>query len=186
MADTLTAYPNVTRVASVTAFLLIWEGLGPRIDPLFLTYPSAIVEAFREMWRSGEVQARMLESMVPFGIGMAISIVVGILIGFDGTVRSHRYLIDPFVNALNAIPRGARAVDHAVVRPGTPAKIVIIVPVAIFQSSSTPTQACATCAAGCSKSVAHMPRRFAGLQLMCCRRPCLSSWPASGLPWASA
>ena len=132
--DALTAYPNLTRFISVAVFLLVWESLGPRIDPLFLTYPSAIVEAFRDMWRAGEVQSRVLESMVPFAVGMAISIVLGIFIGFlMGQFEAVEYLTDPFVNALNAIPRVALVpLIMLWFGLGVVAKIVIIVSVAVF------------------------------------------------------
>jgi NitT/TauT family transport system permease protein len=65
---------------------------------------------------------------------MAISILLGILIGFlMGQFESIEYLIDPFVNALNAIPRVALVpLIMLWFGLGLAAKIVIIVSVAIF------------------------------------------------------
>ena len=101
-------HPNLVRLASVTLFGLLWEFFGRRADPLFMTYPTAIAKAAIEMTRSGELPEAMLLSFVPFIIGLAISLVAGIAIGLlIGQFQLLEYTIDPYINALVAIPRVA-------------------------------------------------------------------------------
>ena len=77
----LREHPNLIRLASVTIFTLFWEVFGRRADPLFMTYPSAIALAAVEMMKTGELQEAILLSMIPFMIGLTISLAAGIVIG---------------------------------------------------------------------------------------------------------
>jgi NitT/TauT family transport system permease protein len=127
-------HPNLIRIASVTIFTLLWEVFGRRADPLFMTYPSAIWSAAIEMVKSGELQEAVLLSMVPFIIGLAISLVAGIVIGLlIGQFDLLEYTLDPYINALLAIPRVA-LVPLIILWFGLEmqGKIVIIVSVAMF------------------------------------------------------
>ncbi len=102
----------------MAAFFLFWEYAGRDANPLFMTYPSAIARAFLEIVSNGggdtgwahvvnsDLGAAFVTSMVPFLIGMLISIVGGVAIGvIIGQWRFFEYVLDPFINALNAIPR---------------------------------------------------------------------------------
>lgn len=130
----LESYPNVLRVASVLIFLAAWEFAARDSDPLFMTYPSAILRAGWEMVQSGVLLRGFIESIIPFSIGMIVSIVFGALIGLAmGMSRIVEYILDPYVNALNAVPRIA-LVPLVILWFGldTVAKVVIVVSVAIF------------------------------------------------------
>jgi NitT/TauT family transport system permease protein len=130
----LREHPNLIRIASVTIFTLLWEVFGRRADPLFMTYPSAIWLAAIEMVKSGELQEAILLSMVPFIIGLTISLVSGIIIGLlIGQFDLLEYTLDPYINALLAIPRVA-LVPLIILWFGLEmqGKIVIIVSVAMF------------------------------------------------------
>ena len=99
----LTDYPNVIRMVSVIVFFVLWEVLGRDVDPLFMTYPSAILYAFRDMASSGELLTAVIATMGPFLLGMAVSIVGGIAIGLlIGQFRLAEYILDPFLDALYA------------------------------------------------------------------------------------
>jgi len=127
-------YPNVVRAISVVLFLCVWEIVGRRMDPIFMTYPVAIFRAAIGLIASGELLKGFLQSLVPFAVGMLISIVLGIAIGLAmGLWRIFEYATDPYVNALNAIPRVA-LVPLIILwfGLGVLAKIVIVVSVAIF------------------------------------------------------
>ncbi len=127
-------HPNQVRVASVVLFCLLWEFFGRRADPLFMTYPTAIASAATELTRSGELPEAMMLSFVPFLIGLAISLVAGIAIGLlIGQFQIVEYSIDPYINALVAIPRVA-LVPLIILWFGleTQGKIVIVVSVAVF------------------------------------------------------
>ncbi len=127
-------YPNVIRVVSVTLFFVFWELAARDMNPLFMTYPSAIFRAGIEITENGELGAALLQSLGPFLIGLAISIVGGILIGvLIGQFWIMEYILDPFLNALYAIPRVA-LVPIIILWAGleTAGKVTILVSIAIF------------------------------------------------------
>jgi ABC-type nitrate/sulfonate/bicarbonate transport system permease component len=128
------AHPNVIRVVSVAVFFVWWEYVARSANPLFMTYPTAILKAAWVLILSGELQEAFLASMIPFLVGLAISIVGGILIGIlIGQFWWLEYVLDPFLNAFYAIPRVA-LVPLIILWAGleTTGKIVIVVSVAIF------------------------------------------------------
>jgi ABC-type nitrate/sulfonate/bicarbonate transport system permease component len=134
LIELLHYYPNGVRAISVVVFLCIWEFVGRRVDPLFMTYPVAIFRAAIGLISSGELLRGFMQSLVPFVVGMLISITFGIAIGLAmGLWRVFEHAVDPYVNALNAIPRVA-LVPLIILwcGLGVLAKIVIVVSIAIF------------------------------------------------------
>lgn len=132
--ELLSTYPNLVRGISLILFMCFWEFTGRRMDPIFMTYPTAVFEAAIGLAASGELMRGLLQSLGPFVIGMAISIVFGIALGLAmGLSRVFEYAVDPYVNALNAIPRVA-LVPLIILwcGLGVLAKVVIVVSVAIF------------------------------------------------------
>jgi NitT/TauT family transport system permease protein len=126
--------PNLIRVAAVVVFFIFWEFAARDANPLFMTYPSAILRAGWQMALSGELLKAFIESMIPFTIGLFISIAGGIALGvLIGQFWWLEYTLDPFLNALYAIPRIA-LVPLIILWAGleTGGKIVIIVSVGIF------------------------------------------------------
>ena len=98
--------PNAIRTVSVAVFFAIWEYFGRRIDPIFMAPPSAIFDAAVELTRSGVLRKAMVESLWPFAVGLVLTVVFGILIGIViAQWRLLEYVLDPFINALYAIPR---------------------------------------------------------------------------------
>jgi ABC-type nitrate/sulfonate/bicarbonate transport system permease component len=130
----LKSRPSVIGAAGVILFFICWEYFGRSADPMFMTYPSAILYAAWEMTKSGDLPRAFAASMVPFGIGLAISIVGGIAIGIAiGQFWFIEYLLNPFVSALYAIPRIA-LIPLIILWAGleTSGKVVIIASIAIF------------------------------------------------------
>ena len=130
----LKARPVSVRIASVLLFFLFWEWAGRYVNPLFLSYPSAILRAAWEITASGELPKAFLASMVPFTIGLAISIVGGIAIGvLMGQFWLAEYVLDPFINAFYALPRIA-LVPLIILWTGLDlaGKVTILVSIAIF------------------------------------------------------
>jgi len=126
--------PNLIRIISVTAFLLWWEYVGRGMNPLFMSYPTAIFKAGWAMTASGELPAALVASMVPFSIGLVLSIVGGIALGILlGQFWLLEYMLDPFLNALYVIPRVA-LIPLIVLWAGLEltGKVVIVTLVAIF------------------------------------------------------
>src|SRR3954447_16990890 len=99
-AEWLKVHPNSIRVTAVVIFFLFWEVAARHSNPMFMTYPSAIVKACWELTLTGELPQALLASAIPFFAGLAISIVAGIAIGIAmGQSWLLEYVMDPFVNA---------------------------------------------------------------------------------------
>ena len=49
----LKAHPNILRIGSVVVFFIAWEYFGRDVNPLFLSYPSAIGRAFMGITETG-------------------------------------------------------------------------------------------------------------------------------------
>lgn len=133
-AERLQHHPNVIRGASVVLFLLLWECVGRRMDPIFMTYPMAIGRAAVEITWSGELPEAFLLSMLSFGLGLGISIIAGIVIGLlIGQFWFLEYTLDPYINALYAIPRVA-LIPLVILWFGLEltGKVVIVISIAIF------------------------------------------------------
>jgi NitT/TauT family transport system permease protein len=133
-AEWLKLHPNLIRIVSVVLFFAWWEYAGRDANPLFMTYPSAIFKAAWILTQSGELPQAILASMVPFLIGLTLSIVGGIVIGIViGQVWLLEYILDPFLNALYAVPRVA-LIPLIILWAGleTTGKVVIITSIAIF------------------------------------------------------
>jgi ABC-type nitrate/sulfonate/bicarbonate transport system permease component len=128
------AHPVWIRIVSVAVFLGLWEYFGRRIDPLFLAAPSKIAEAAVDMAASGELLQALLSTLYPFAVGMAISILGGIVIGVAmAQWRLVEYILDPFVNAMYSIPRVALVpLIMLWAGLGVGSKIIILVSIAIF------------------------------------------------------
>src|SRR5262249_35357487 len=78
--DVLTS-PNAIRVASVAVFIGVWVYFGRQMDPIFMAPPSAIFAAAVQLVHSGALRKALIESLWPFSVGMALTIVVGIVLG---------------------------------------------------------------------------------------------------------
>jgi NitT/TauT family transport system permease protein len=104
----LTDHLNWVRFASVMVVLSLWEVFGRQVNPLFLSYPSAIARAFVALLASGEFVKQALGSLQVFAIGLSAALVLGIAIGLlMGRYRLAEYLLDPYVYAFDATPRVA-------------------------------------------------------------------------------
>jgi ABC-type nitrate/sulfonate/bicarbonate transport system permease component len=126
--------PNAIRTASVAVFFVIWEYYGRRMDPIFMAPPSAIFDAALQLIHSGALRKALVQTLWPFSVGMALTVVVGTLLGIViAQWRILEYILDPFINALYAIPRIA-LVPLIILWAGLEftGKVTILVSVAIF------------------------------------------------------
>lgn len=99
---------GTVRAASVVVVIALWEIFGRQINPLFLSYPSAIGRAFLQIVVTGEFQRSALGSLHVFAVGLSAALVLGIAIGLlMGRYRLAEYLLDPYVYAFDATPRVA-------------------------------------------------------------------------------
>src|SRR5262249_56161772 len=72
------ASPNAIRTASVAVFFVVWEYYGRRMDPIFMAPPSAIFQAALELIRTGALEKALIQTLWPFSVGMALTVLVGI------------------------------------------------------------------------------------------------------------
>jgi len=93
------------RLVSIVMVLIVWEILGRRINPLFMSYPSAIAKAAVSMAASGELLTALRSSLVTLVAGFFIASVIGIALGLlIGRYRAIDAATDWLVNALYATP----------------------------------------------------------------------------------
>jgi ABC-type nitrate/sulfonate/bicarbonate transport system permease component len=104
----LTDHLGAVRTASVIFVITLWEVFGRQVNPLFLSYPSAIFAALLQLLKTGEIQRQAIGSLHVFAVGLSGALVLGILVGLlMGRYRLAEYLLDPYVYALDATPRVA-------------------------------------------------------------------------------
>ena len=104
----LTDHLSLVRTTSVVVVLSLWEIFGRQVNPLFLSYPSAIARALVQLLVVGEFERQALGSLQVFAVGLIAALLVGIALGLlMGRYRLAEYLLDPFVYALDATPRVA-------------------------------------------------------------------------------
>jgi ABC-type nitrate/sulfonate/bicarbonate transport system permease component len=104
----LTDHLGLIRGSSVVAVILLWEYFGRDVNPLFLSYPSAIARATVQLLAAGEFQRQALGSLQVYAVGLSAALALGIFLGLlMGRYRLVEYLLDPYVYALDATPRVA-------------------------------------------------------------------------------
>jgi NitT/TauT family transport system permease protein len=97
--------PNLVRGVSIVVALAAWEFFGRQVNPLFMSYPSAIVAAGLNVAATGELGSALLDSARALVLGFGLAAVVGIVLGLPmGRYRIVEYALDPYVNALYATP----------------------------------------------------------------------------------
>jgi len=104
----LTDYPNPIRIASVALTLGLWEWYGRGVDPIFFSYPTAVVAAVPAMIAKGELQQALLLTLQGLAAGFGLAIVFGILLGLlVGRYRLFDYILDVQISALYSTPNVA-------------------------------------------------------------------------------
>ena len=85
--------------------LLLWEILGPLVNPIFFSYPSKIAVAFVDLSLSGELLHYLLQSLEVLFYGLGLAIVIGIPVAvLMARVRPVDWALDLPINALYATP----------------------------------------------------------------------------------
>ncbi|HRF07949.1 MAG TPA: ABC transporter permease [Xanthobacteraceae bacterium] len=96
----------ILRILSLMIVIAVWQIVGARINPVFLSTPAAIVEAGTKVILNGELPRAMLVSLAVVFAGFFAAIVVGVPLGLlMGRSRHAEFLLDPYVNALYVVPR---------------------------------------------------------------------------------
>ena len=90
---------------SLAVVLLLWEVFGRDINPVFGSYPSAIVVAFWDLAVSGVLAKALVQSLQPFIVGFGLAIIIGVPLGLViGGFRAVEAALGIYVTAGYAMP----------------------------------------------------------------------------------
>src|SRR5215216_1249874 len=93
---------------TLIGLLLMWE-LAARfgwIDPLLISAPSLIARAGYHLFAEGEIWPHIRVSGTEFLLGYGLAALIGIPLGLaTGWYRRLSFMLGPFIDALNAVPR---------------------------------------------------------------------------------
>ena len=93
------------RYGFTALILIVWEIVGPYIDPIFFSYPSKIAAAFYELTISGDLPYYLGQSLQVMVLGLGCAIIVGIPLGVAmARVQKLDWALDLPLNALYATP----------------------------------------------------------------------------------
>jgi NitT/TauT family transport system permease protein len=88
--------------------LALWEFAARTgmIDPLFASAPSRVAQAGYTLFAEGEIWSHLAVSGSEFVLGYGLAIHTGVPLGLAiGWYRRPSYMLGPFVDTLNAVPR---------------------------------------------------------------------------------
>ncbi len=101
----LTDHPRLVQGAVAAALLVTWELYGRSLNPIMLSYPTAVVGAFFGLVRDGELLRALVQSLEPLATGFFLSLVAGVAVGLlMGRSKLCYEALDPFLTALYATP----------------------------------------------------------------------------------
>ena len=93
------------RLASVVFVIGAWEVLGRQVDPLFMSFPSAIAVSAARLIATGELMVALASSLQSLILAFVIASFAGISLGLlIGRYRTVEAATDWLVNALYATP----------------------------------------------------------------------------------
>ena len=93
------------RYGGLALILLVWELVGPTIDPIFFTYPSKIAVAFVQLTLSGELLYFLGQSLEVLLYGLGFAILIGIPLAVAmARFRQLDWTLDLPINAFYATP----------------------------------------------------------------------------------
>ncbi len=97
----------VVRVSVPVGLLAFWW-IGTAtgyIDDRVLASPTETIQAFRELWRTGQLRDFVFASFKRAGLGVAIGVSIGLVLGvLSGLTRLGEELIDPTMQIQRAVP----------------------------------------------------------------------------------
>ena len=100
-----TERPALFRFGFVVFILIVWEIVGPFINPIFFTYPSKIAVAFYDVTLSGELPYFLGQSLEVMVYGLTAALIAGIPLGIAmARFRRLDWALDLPINALYATP----------------------------------------------------------------------------------
>jgi NitT/TauT family transport system permease protein len=99
------SYIWIVRLSSIIVVIGAWEYFGRQINPLFMSYPSAILSAGAGLIARGELTDALESSLRTLLVGFVTASVIGVALGLlIGRYKFIDAATDWFVNALYATP----------------------------------------------------------------------------------
>lgn len=100
---------NVVRVGLFAALIACWQWvLTPLADPFYVSSPSRVAMRLWEWTADGSIVVDLLYTLESTFVGYAIGALSGVAVGFlMGRVKFVGDVLDPFLDALNSLPRVA-------------------------------------------------------------------------------
>jgi ABC-type nitrate/sulfonate/bicarbonate transport system permease component len=100
------AYSRLGVISFHAGLLILWEvACREFIPPYFLPPPSSIFQAFVVTLKSGELTTQLGQTASVLVTGFLLALVSGMLLGVAmGMSRTLTRLLDPYINAMNAMP----------------------------------------------------------------------------------
>lgn len=96
---------NLFRWGFLALLLIVWEIVGPFVNPIFFSYPSKIAVAFVQLTLSGDLPFYLAQSLEVMFYGLFFAIIVGIPLAVAmARVRWLDWSLDLPINALYATP----------------------------------------------------------------------------------
>jgi len=96
---------SVITTISVVVVFGLWEWLGRDVNPVFGSYPTAILEAAVVLIKSGKLWNALLDSLRPFLAGYGLAVVLGVPLGLViGRSRVLEAALGVYVTAGYAMP----------------------------------------------------------------------------------
>jgi len=77
----LTDHPRLVQGAVAAAVLIAWELYGRSLNPILLSYPTAVARAFAELVRDGSLARALGQSLQPLSAGFALALTAGVGVG---------------------------------------------------------------------------------------------------------
>jgi ABC-type nitrate/sulfonate/bicarbonate transport system permease component len=95
----------LVRLTSIVVVIGLWEILGRQVNPLFMSYPSAIGKAAVALMKDGELFVALASSLRTLIVGFVTASVIGLTLGLlIGRYKVMDAATDWLVNALYATP----------------------------------------------------------------------------------
>ena len=96
---------TLLKVVTLALLICAWELAGRNANKLLVAVPSDIAVAAWELLLNGELVSASLESLSTLVPGFTIAAILGIIIGtVMGTNRTVEVIVNPYINALYAMP----------------------------------------------------------------------------------
>ena len=166
--------PAIYRYGFLAFILLLWEIVGPFINPIFFSYPSKIATAAYYLTISGELPYYTWQSLQVMFYGLGFALLVGIpLAVVMARVRPVDWALDMPLNALYATPMAA-LVPVLVLWFGIhmTAKVIVVFLFAIFPILINTYQGVREC----DKNIIEVARSFRVTEMQ--------MWTNVLLPWS--